>query len=422
MSLLLTSTRTIKLFFAHSNSRDDKKLREKLEPHLSSLEPLRVIINWYKSQTLTGRDWKQESYQHLNTSQLIVLLVSPDFLAADDCKNITRWAMKRHNAGQAYVIPVKLRPIDNWQATPFGHLQCLPYNGEPITSRFWPRQDDAFVNIVEKIREEVEKIQEDQRQLQLIQEQQKSEIFASIDRFISKHSLNRIIRGTNVPTFSVGIAASIIVIAVLLGFCNFSLERQVNNLLTQGQNKLGKRDYQGASENYTEVLKIAPKNINAYIKRGEARYSPKDYKAAIKDYTQAIQIAPKNVNAYIKRGQNRHFLKDYQAAIKDYNQAIQIAPKNVNAYRKRGDAQYYLKKYQAAIDDYTKAIRLSPDSADIYKSRGLVYENNLQNKQEAIKSYQKAATLYKKQGATDKYKKIIYKIQKLQQRKPQPSN
>ncbi|MEH2466973.1 tetratricopeptide repeat protein [Nostoc sp.] len=388
MSLLLTSTITIKLFFAHSNSRDDKKLREKLEPHLSSLEPLRVIINWYKGQTLTGRDWKKESYQHLNTSQLIVLLVSPDFLTADDCKNITRWAMKRHNAGQAYVIPVKLRPIDNWQATPFGHLQCLPYNGEPITSRFWPRQDDAFVNIVEKIREEVEKIQEDQRQLQLIREQQKSDFFASINRWISNHSLNRIIRGINLWTFSLGIAASVIGVTALLGFCSYSSQMQVNNLLSQGQDKLNRQDYQGASKDYTEAIKIAPKNINAYIKRGHAH----------------------------------HFLKDYQAAIKDYNQAIQIAPKNVQAYIKRGDARYSLKKYQAAIDDYTKAIRLSPDSVDAYKNRGFVYEKNLQNKQEAIKSYQKAATLYKKQGATDKYKKIIYKIQKLQQKKPQSSN
>ncbi|MGF2036779.1 MAG: toll/interleukin-1 receptor domain-containing protein [Nostoc sp. CmiVER01] len=388
MSFLLTSTRTIKLFFAHSNSPYDEKLRKNLKSHLSSLQPLKVSINWQKNQTLAGRDWKQESYQHVNTSQVIVLLISPDFLSADDCTNIMRQAMEQHNAGKASVIPVKLRPIDNWQATPFGHLQCLPYNGEPITSRFWPRQDDAFVDIVGNIRQEVEKIQEDRRQLQLIQAQQKAEIFASINRFISNHSLNRIIRYRNVPIFLVGIASSVIGIAVLLGFCNSLPEMQVNNLLSQGQDKLGKRDYKGASENYTEVLKIAPKNINAYIKRGDARYSLKDYKAAIKDYTQAIKIEPKNVNAYIKRG----------------------------------DAQYFIKKYQTAIDDYTKAIRLSPDSAEAYKNRGFVYDNNLQNKQEAIKNYQKAATLYKKQGATDKYEKIIGKIQKLQQRKPQSSN
>ncbi|MEH2045037.1 tetratricopeptide repeat protein [Nostoc sp.] len=314
----------------------------------------------------------------------------------------------------------ELRDIE--EATPFGHLQCLPYNGEPITSRFWPRQDDAFVDIVGKIREEVEKIQEEQRQLQLIQEQQKSEIFASINRFISNHSLNRIIRGINVPILSVGIAASVIGIAVLLGFCSSLSEMQVNNLLSQGQDKLNRRNYQGASEDYTEIIQITPKNINAYIKRGDARYLLKDYKAAIQDYTQAIQIAPKNINAYIKRGHARHFLKDYQAAIKDYTQAIQIAPKNVTAYIKRGNAQYSLKKYQAAIDDYSKAIRLSPDSVNGYKNRGFVYEKNLQNKQEAIKDYKKVATIYKKQGATDKYKKTIYKIQKLQQRKPQSSN
>ncbi|MEH2384785.1 MAG: tetratricopeptide repeat protein [Nostoc sp.] len=422
MSFLLTSTKTIKLFFAYSNSPKDKNLRRDLESHLKcSLQSLRIIINWQKNQMLPGRDWKQESYKHLNTSQVIVLLVSPDFLAADDCRDITKWAMERCSTGKARVIPVKLRLIDNWQATPFGHLQCLPDNGEPITSKFWRRQDDAFVNIVEKIREEVEKIQEDQRQLQLIQEQQKAEFFGSINRFISNQSLNRIIQGINVPTFSLGIAASVIGIAVLLGFCNSSPDMQVKNLLSQGQDKLDKRDYQGASENYTKVLKIAPQNINAYIKRGDARYSLKDYKAAIKDYTQAIKIAPKNVDVYIKRGHNRHFLKDYQAAIKDYTQAIKIAPKNANAYIKRGDAQYFIKKYQAAIDDYTKAIRLSPDSVDAYKNRGFVYENNLQNKQEAIKNYQKAATIYKKQGATDKYKKIISQIQKLQQRKPQSS-
>ncbi|MBW4448646.1 MAG: toll/interleukin-1 receptor domain-containing protein [Spirirestis rafaelensis WJT71-NPBG6] len=125
MSFLLTSTRTIKLFFAHSNSRDDHKLREKLESHLSSLQPARVSINWHKSQTLAGRDWKQESNRDLNSAQVIVLLVSPDFLAAEDCRNITKRAMERHNAGKACIIPVKLRPVDNWQAQPFKDLQVL---------------------------------------------------------------------------------------------------------------------------------------------------------------------------------------------------------------------------------------------------------------------------------------------------------
>ncbi|MEH2196727.1 toll/interleukin-1 receptor domain-containing protein [Nostoc sp.] len=414
MSFLLTSTRTIKLFFAHSNSAKDKNLRRDLESHLKcSLQSLRVIINWQKNQMLPGRDWKHESYEHLNTSQVIVLLVSPDFLAADDCRNITTQAMERCSTGKARVIPVKLRPIDNWQATPFGHLQCLPHNGEPITSKFWRRQDDAFVNIVEQIREEVEKIQEDQQQLQLIQEQRKAEFFASINRLISNYSLNRIIRGTSVPTFSVGIAASVIVIGVLLIFCNYSTEMQTNNLLTQGQDKLDRRDYKGAIKDYTQAIQLAPKNADAYIKRGDARYWLKDYQGAIKDYTQAIQLAPKNADAYIKRGKIRHFIKNYQGAIKDYTQAIQIVPNNVNAYIERGHSRFFLKEYQAAIDDYTRAIQITPDSANAYRNRAAVHVN-LGNKQEAIKDYKKAATLYKKQGAKNKLKKILQEIQNIQ--------
>lgn len=243
--------------------------------------------------------------------------------------------------------------------------------GSSITSKFWPRQDNAFVNIVEKIMEEVEKIQEEQRQLQLIRDQQKSEFFASINRLISYHFLNRIIRGTNVPTFSVGIATSVIVIAVLLRFCNSFPETQVTNLENLGQNK----------------LEIPAENID-----------------------------------YIKRANDHYSLKNYQAAIKDYTQAIQIAPKNVNAYIKRGHAQYYIKKYQIAIDDYTTAIRLSPDSADTYENRGFVYEKNLRNKQKAIKDYQKAATLYKKQGAKNDLKKMLDRLQRLQQKKPRFSN
>ncbi|MBW4672689.1 MAG: tetratricopeptide repeat protein [Desmonostoc geniculatum HA4340-LM1] len=328
MSFLLTSTKTIKLFFAHSNSPKDKKLRRDLEQHLSSLEPLGVRINWQKNQMLPGRDWKQESYQHLNTSEVIVLLVSPDFMTENDCRKITRWAMERHNAGKACVIPVKLRPIDNWQATPFGHLQCLPDNGEPIASRFWPNQDHAFVNIVEKIREEVEKIQEEQRQLQLIRDQQKSEIFASINRFISNHFLNRIILGINLRIISVGIAASIIGVAVFLRFCSYSPEIQINNLLTQGQDKLDRRDYQGASEDYTQVIQIAPKNAVAYIQRGHAQYYIQKYQAAIDDYNTAIRLSPDSADTYEALGfvYDKN-LRNQQQAIKNYQKAATLYEK-----------------------------------------------------------------------------------------------
>ncbi len=74
---------------------------------------------------------------------------------------------------------------------------------------------------------------------------------------------------------------------------------------------------------------------------------------------------------------------------------------------------FFLKEYQAAIDDYTRAIQITPDSVDAYRNRAAVHLN-LGNKQKAIKDYQKAATLYKKQGEKNKLKKILEKLQNLE--------
>lgn len=219
----------------------------------------------------------------------------------------------------------------------------------------------------------------------------KDEVVTTIEHEVTEQiftqPIRRLIGYGNQSTPKVAIATIIIGVTAFLGFCQTSPEMQVNNLLKQGENKLEIRDYQGASEDYTQAIQIAPKNIDAYIKRGYAYYSLKNYKAARKDYTQAIKIEPKNIEVYIKRGHTNFFLKDYQAAIKDYTQAISLAP----------------------------------DSVDAYKNRAAVHLK-LRNRQEAIKDYQKTATIYKKQGATDDLKKVLNKLQKLQHKKSRSSN
>lgn len=81
---------------------------------------------------------------------MILLLISPDFLASDYCYKIEmQRALERQQAGQARVIPLILRPCD-WQTAPFGHLQVLPRNGQPITT--WSNQDEAFLEISRSLR------------------------------------------------------------------------------------------------------------------------------------------------------------------------------------------------------------------------------------------------------------------------------
>jgi hypothetical protein len=86
----------------------------------------------------------------VQTAHIVLLLVSADFLASNYCYDIevTR-AMARHEAGEARVIPIILRPVD-WQSAPFGQLQALPKDGRPVRS--WPDPDEAFLDIALGIR------------------------------------------------------------------------------------------------------------------------------------------------------------------------------------------------------------------------------------------------------------------------------
>jgi hypothetical protein len=87
---------------------------------------------------------------HVQTAQIILLLVSADFLASDYCYDREmQQAMARHTAGDARVIPVILRPTD-WHSAPFGRLQALPTDGRPITR--WSDQDEAFLDVAIGIR------------------------------------------------------------------------------------------------------------------------------------------------------------------------------------------------------------------------------------------------------------------------------
>ena len=68
------------------------------------------------------------------TSEIILLLISPNFMHSDYCYSIEmRRALERHERGEARVIPVILRPVD-WKGTPIGELQALPTDGETSPS------------------------------------------------------------------------------------------------------------------------------------------------------------------------------------------------------------------------------------------------------------------------------------------------
>jgi hypothetical protein len=141
-------TRPAKLFFSYSH--EDEKLRNKLAKHLMLLERQGFLSGWHDRQIIAGQDWTNEIGEHARHADIILLLISPDFLASDYCFNVEmEAALQRHDRGEASVIPIILRPV-HWQSAPFAKLQPLPKNGKAVTT--FANRDLAFQEIEAGIR------------------------------------------------------------------------------------------------------------------------------------------------------------------------------------------------------------------------------------------------------------------------------
>jgi len=133
-----------------SYSHRDERYRQQLDIALAQLRRNKLISVWHDRKILPGQEWGQEIDKGLESADIILILVSADFLASDYAYSIemTR-AIERHQAGEAIVVPIILRPSD-WQHSPLASLQALPAKGRPISN--WSNRDQAWLDIAQGLR------------------------------------------------------------------------------------------------------------------------------------------------------------------------------------------------------------------------------------------------------------------------------
>ncbi|MBZ5618913.1 MAG: toll/interleukin-1 receptor domain-containing protein [Acidobacteriia bacterium] len=142
--------RPVKLFYSYSHADEDS--RDRLEDHLATLKREGSITSWHDRKIPPGKEWGREIDHHLLTADIVLLLVSVDFLNSDYCWSVEmHQALRRHERNEATVIPVFLDYCD-WKGTPFAKLQGLPADAEPVTSKAWVNIDEAFAAIACGIR------------------------------------------------------------------------------------------------------------------------------------------------------------------------------------------------------------------------------------------------------------------------------
>ncbi|GHO73951.1 hypothetical protein KSD_17220 [Ktedonobacter sp. SOSP1-85] len=144
-----------KIFFCYA--REDEQLLKELKAHLRPLEREGLIDIWYDADISAGMEWEVAIKRELDSAQIILLLISSDFMDSEYCYSTEmKRAIERHKRGEARVIPIILRHV-SWEGI-LGELQALPKDALPVTDLGWHNRDKAFLSVANDIRKVVKEI------------------------------------------------------------------------------------------------------------------------------------------------------------------------------------------------------------------------------------------------------------------------
>jgi len=309
--------KAIEVFFSYSHK--DEELRDQLSNHLSTLKRKQFITAWHDRRIGAGTEWASEIDERLDAADIILLLISSDFLASDYCYDVeVKRAMERHDAGEARVIPVILRPVD-WKGAPFGKLQALPRDARPVTE--WPNRDQAFLDIAQGIRAAAEELAFSQIQ----------RLFAS---FAKVESLGN---WANVVTLGERIMKSLP--------DDLPEYQSVRSRTAAAYVKRWKRCFDEQRKDVDGAVRIR-------TKRNENEYRVMEQILA--DLNRAIQLEPENAEYYYLRFSVLH--ERGWGGASDLDRAIELDPSNAMYYfaryfdRKKLDAAAAARDRQRAVE------------------------------------------------------------------------
>lgn len=135
------------LVFSYSHA--DEALRNELEKHLSPLKRMGKITTWHDRRIILGQEFENQIDHYFSQADIILLLVSSDFIASDYCYQVEMTnALERHNRGEAVVIPVILRECA-WKMLPFGRILAATVDGKPIDK--FASHDEGYVQVVDAV-------------------------------------------------------------------------------------------------------------------------------------------------------------------------------------------------------------------------------------------------------------------------------
>lgn len=282
------SKKPLKLFYCYA--REDKALRNELDIHLSSLKRQNLVTSWHDGEIGPGTEWEKEIDTHLRNADIILLLVTPHFLASDYCYEIEmKHALERHQAGTVRVIPIILRHTF-WQDAPFSSLQILPTDAKPVTQ--WSDRDEAFWDITVGIRKAV---------LDLCL------LLKTKDEGIALDDLKRYEETLAYYEQTIRLAPNYSIAYIGKAIALSNLKR-----------------YEEALAAYEQAIRLDPNLAGAYYNKGLTLDDLKRYEEALAAYEQAIRLNPNFALPYYNKGITLDKLRRSKEAQQCYEKARRL--------------------------------------------------------------------------------------------------
>ena len=310
----LERSRLVYVFFSYA--RQDRALRDKLEDHLSNLKYRGLITTWHDREISAGTEWAHQIDIHLNTADIILLLISSNFMASEYCYSIEmKRAIERHEQREARVIPILLRPVLFTDA-PFAKLQFLPTNGKPVVN--WRNRDSAFVDIALAIEQAVKE----------------SEVWVTLE------STNE---------------------ARLRGLLDVepTLGLDVVPKSTVWQSEEERTYYEQALAAYQQDLRSNSSDASAHRGRGNTLLALRRYSEALEAFERAIALDPR-ASTYMNMSKVFLKLNRVNEALDALERAIELDPNNADYQSSKGHTLYILQRYEEARSAYDRASELDP--------------------------------------------------------------
>jgi len=140
----ITPTNPKKIFISYS--KHDNEYKNALLRHLSGLRER--IVTWNDHDILPGENWDDRIKKELSRADIVIYLVTNHSMDTDYIQSIELPLVEqRCNNKECILVPI-IVDFCNWHNLDFAKYNALPTKGEPITSRMWTNENEAWYTVI----------------------------------------------------------------------------------------------------------------------------------------------------------------------------------------------------------------------------------------------------------------------------------